>query len=118
MCDALTALGFPGRHLRLIRPHAPYPTQAEIVVDTPTVRAQFGSANASSAPAVLTTIGTGSTAISIRVIAPDGAAAYDAALKADVKARRTTSWGLLNGPQVKMPTIARGCLRPGRSTHA
>jgi hypothetical protein len=114
MCDALTAHGFPGRHLKLIRPGAPYPVHAQIVVETPVVRAQFGGRSARAAPAVLTSIGTGSTAISIRVVAPEGAAAYKAELKADMRMSRSDSSGLLTSSQVTISSVARKQLRSGR----
>jgi hypothetical protein len=114
MCDALTAHGFPGRHLRLIRPGAPYPVEAQIVVETPAVRGRFGSRDATSAPAVLTSIGKGSTAISIRVVAPHGAAAYEADLKADMRLRRSDSSSLLTSRQVTTSVTASKQLLSGQ----
>jgi hypothetical protein len=114
MCDALTAHGFPGRRLQLIRPGAPYPLHSQITVETPVVRAQFGSRNARAAPLVLTSIGAGSAAISIRVVAPDGAAAYEAALKTDMRLRRSDASSLLTSRQVTASPAASMQLKSGQ----
>ena len=115
MCDALTAHGFPGRYLQLIRPDSPYPRHAQVVVVTPAVQRQFGSSLGTNwAPAVLASFGAGSGAISVRVLAPHGAASYDAALKADLSLRRIGGTGLLASPQVGASAVARKELESGR----
>ncbi len=114
MCDALAANGFPGRHLKLIRPGAQYPSHAEIIVETPLVARQFGdSFNVAQAPPVLTRIGTGDTAIAIRVVAKQGEATYKAEIKADLRQRRIAGAGLLTNGQVKASALARKQLTAG-----
>jgi len=101
MCDALTAHGFPGRKLQLIGLNSPYPLHAQVVVVTPVVQRQFGSSLANEwAPTVLTSVGSGATAISIRVVSPQGAAAYQSALRTDVQQRKVFAQFLLRSPQV------------------
>ncbi len=114
MCDALTAHGFPGRHLKLIRPGGPYPSHAEIIVETPLVARQFGdSFNVAQAPPVLTRIGTGDTAIAIRVVARQGEARYKAQIKADLRQRRLHGAALLTSRQVTASALARKQLIAG-----
>lgn len=115
MCRALAGHGFPGRRLKLIGPGAPYPVRAQVVIETPAIRNLFGARrNAELAPAVLARIGRGSAAISIRVIAPRGAAAYQAQLRADIRQRRGEGAGLLTSSQVMASPIAREELISGQ----
>ncbi|HEX6934250.1 MAG TPA: hypothetical protein VF162_19055 [Streptosporangiaceae bacterium] len=115
MCEALTAHGFPGRHLKLIRPGAPYPVRAQVVVETPAVRRQFGARrNVDLAPPVLVRFGHGSAAISVRVVAPRGAVAYRTQLKAAERQRRREGAGLLASSQVRASPAAMKELLAGR----
>ncbi len=111
MCKTLQAHGFPGGELLPLGPAAPYPVNSAVVVATPAVRSQFGSSLAAAyAPAVLASFGTGIARIDIRVIAPHGAAAYLADLKADVTYRKDSAPELLRSRG--LPSRRR---RPGSS---
>jgi hypothetical protein len=115
MCQMLTAHGFPGRHLQLIRPNSTYPLQAQVVVVTRVVQRQFGSSLATNwAPAVLANFGRGGGAISVRVIAQKGAAVYQSALKADLSQRQVTGATLLAGQWVRASATARKALVAGQ----
>ncbi len=115
MCGALAAHGFPGRHLKLISPGAPYPSRAQVVVETPALRHQFGARrNVDLAPPVLARFGLGGAAINVRVVAPQGAAAYKTQLKADVRQRRSAAAGLLTSSRVRASAAARKELIAGR----
>jgi len=115
MCDALTAQGFPGRKLQLIRPKSSYPLHAQVVVETPLVARQFGnSAAAKWAPAVLTRLGSGPSAILIRIVSPKGGAAYSSLLRRDVQRRKTAAHQLLVSPHVKVTAEARNELAQGQ----
>jgi hypothetical protein len=115
MCDALTAHQFPGRKLQLIRPNSRYPLHAQVVVVTPIVQREFGDSLATDwAPAVLATFGSGSNAIAVRIVAPDGAAKYEAQLKTDVRQRGSGGAGLLGSPEVTASPAARKLLLAGR----
>ena len=115
MCSALAAAGFPGRHLKHISPGTPYPSHAQVVVVTPLVERQFGvKRKCSEAPPVLARIGSGSTAIVIRVVAAQGTAAYKAQLKANQRQLRTGGAGLLSSRQVTASPMARRLLLAGR----
>jgi len=115
MCSALAAAGFPGRHLQRITPASSYPVHSEVVVVTPVVQYQFGSSLATDwAPSVLAQFGSGAATISIRVVSPQGAAAYQSALTADLKLRRADGAGLLASRQVTASAQARKQLISGQ----
>jgi hypothetical protein len=89
MCSALVAHGFPAAYLHVLGPTAPYPLGSTVVVETAFVRNLFGSSLDSDwAPAVLATFGSGTSMITVRVIAPHGAKAFDAAAAADQLSRK------------------------------
>src|SRR5262249_38936676 len=72
-----------------------------------------GSA-ASSPPAVLAWFGSGTGAITVRVVAPHGAAAYQTALHADLAARKISGAALLNYSRVTVSATARSQLVAGQ----
>jgi hypothetical protein len=115
MCDALTAHGFPGRRLRLIRPGSSAPPHAQVLVVTPVVQREFGrSITTKWAPVALASFGADGTSISARLEAPHGAAKYESALKADLRARKAHGAGLLNNPHVSAAATARKQLLTGQ----
>jgi hypothetical protein len=115
MCDALAAHGFPGRKLQLIRPNSSFPQHAQVVVVTPVLARQFGSTPTTKwAPAVLTRIGFGASAILIRIVSSKGAAAYGSALSKDVQQRKASAQHLLTSAHVKASAAARNDLVQGR----
>jgi len=84
MCAALSADGFPSRDVHVLGPTAPYPLTSAVVIVTQAVRDLFGSSLSSDyAPAILATFGSADASITVRVIAPHGAAAYWAQIGAD-----------------------------------
>ena len=114
MCEALTAHGFPGRHLRLIRTHSPVP-RAQVIVATPVVLRQFGSLSTRWAPAALASFGQGSASIiSVRLVAMQGVAKYEAALKADLRSRKASGAGVADNPHISASAIARKQLLAGQ----
>jgi hypothetical protein len=69
--------GRPGGRLRTLQPAASRPFGSGIVVATPAVRTQFGPRLAAVyAPLVIASFGTGAGRVDVRVVAPDGAAAF------------------------------------------
>ncbi len=89
MCAALQAHGIAPGNLLVLRPSSADPLGSDVVIATPAVRSQFGRRLASVyAPVVIASFGTGALRIDVRAMAPDGAAAYRAALAADLAARR------------------------------
>jgi hypothetical protein len=119
MCSALTAEGFPGRNLRVVGPTAPYPAPypltSTVVVVTPAVEGFYGSSLTSNwAPAVLATFGSRDTLITVRVIVPDGAAAYRAKLNADLTDRKAIGNSLLGVNLIALWGTARAQLVAGQ----
>jgi hypothetical protein len=115
MCSALAADRFPSRNLRVLGPATPYLVTSAVVVVTADVRDMFGtSLSANWAPAVLATFGSGNAEISVRVVAPHGAAAYLTAASADLTARETSGHALLEVPDIVASATARKQLMAGQ----
>ena len=115
MCAALQADGFPASKLVVLGPASPDPVPSAVVVETPTVRELLGSSLAAAwAPAVLASFGSGTGAITVRAVAPQGAAAYQAALSTDLASRMTASAALLHNAQVAVSATARNQLLAGQ----
>jgi hypothetical protein len=115
MCAALTADGFPSRNVRVLGPTAPYPLTSAVVVVTQAVRDLFGSSLSSDyAPAVLATFGSAEASITVRLIAPHGAATYWRQLDADLKARKATGADLARIPAITLSADARQQLLAGQ----
>ena len=114
-CAALAADGFPTRELVVLGPTSPYPVPAVLVVETAAVRDLFGSSLAVAwAPAVVASFGSGSSGITVRVVAAHGAAAYRSALNADLTARKTSEAALLNASQITVSAVAKNQLVAGQ----
>jgi hypothetical protein len=115
MCAALTADGFPSRDVRVLGPTAPYPLTSAVVVVTQAVRDLFGSSLSSDyAPAVLATFGSADASITVRVIAPHGAAAYQAQLGADLAERKATGSDLVQVSGITVSAEAKQQLVAGQ----
>jgi hypothetical protein len=109
MCAALQAQGFAAQNMITLQPTASDPLGSDVVVATAAVRSQFGSRLASVfAPAVIASFGSGATRIDVRAVAPDGTAAYEAALRSDRLARLAAGAQLLgNRHIITAPTAGR-----------
>ena len=115
MCAALTAHGFPAGQLVVLGPTSPDPVPSVLVVETATVRELFGSSLAAAwAPAVLASFGSGPGAITVRVVAPHGAAAYQTSLNADLADREKSGAALLNDSPITVSATARSQLLAGQ----
>jgi len=78
------------------------------------LRSQFGSRLSSVyAPVTLATFGTGSAEVDIRVVAPDGGAAYTSQFRADLNDRKTVGAQLLHNARVVAAPAARRQLASG-----
>ena len=98
MCTALANDGFPARKLVVLGPASPTaPVSSQVVIVTAAVRDWFGSSLAAAyAPAVLASFASGSAQVSVRVMAPHGVGAYDAAADLDLTQRKAFGDVLLN----------------------
>src|SRR5690242_4534646 len=115
MCAALKAHGFPAGKLVMLGPASPDPMPSDVVVQTAAVRALFGSSLATGwAPAVLASFGSGPGTITVRVVAPHGAAAYRASLHADLAGRKRSGTALLHQSRITVSATARSQLASGQ----
>ena len=114
-CQALRAHGVPTGSLYSLSPQATTPLRAQIIVATAVVRARFGSRLGTVyAPAVLASFGSGPDRIDIRQTAPQGAAAYQAALRADLAHRKLSGTELLHNSRITATALARRQLAAGQ----
>jgi hypothetical protein len=114
MCRSLEARGIPAAALLELRPDRASPPQSSVIVATAAVRRMLGPRlNSVFAPEALATFGSGTGQVSIREIAPQGAAAYSAALRADVQARKQSGTELLHSQRIAVSPAARGPLSRG-----
>jgi hypothetical protein len=115
MCQALQARGIPYGDLLELRTGTTDPLGSDVIVATAAVRSQFGGRLSSIyAPVVMASFGSGNLRITVRAIAPDGAAAYRSALNADLLARQASGAQLLRNPRIVASPTARRQLAAGR----
>jgi hypothetical protein len=115
MCSALLARGIAPGNLLGLRAATPDPLGSDVVIATAAVRSRFGARLAGVyAPAMLASFGSGGMRIDVRAIAPDGAAACQAALVSDLAARRDAGRQLLGNPHLRVSAAARAELRAGQ----
>jgi tetratricopeptide (TPR) repeat protein len=115
MCAALRTQAFPAGNLLTLQPSAEDPLGSDVVVATAAIRSQFGSRLAGVyAPEVAAAFGAGNAGIQIRVIAPDGAAAYRSSLRADLLARQAAGAQLLRNQDIRVTAAVRKQLTAGQ----
>ena len=115
MCSDLARHGFPAGNLNVVQPTAPDPYGSDLVIATAGLRSQFGAKLASTdAPQVIASFGTGVGQIDIRVIAQQGAAAFQAASSADEAARKASGLQLLRNKRLVVAPAARQQLAAGQ----
>jgi len=115
MCAALEAHGVPAGRLLTLTPARSDPLGSDLVVATAAVRGRFGARLAGVyAPVTLASFGSGTARIDVRAVAPDGAAAYRAALAADVRARASAGAQLLRNRSIHVSAAARTALAGGQ----
>ncbi len=108
MCSQLFNAGIPASNLLVLSPNATDPLGADVVIGTPAVRSQFGSRLALEyAPSVLASFGTGKLRVEVRVVAPQGAAAYELALNRDIAARQRDGSQLLRNSEITVSVPAQ-----------
>lgn len=114
VCADLVSRGFPSSNLLTLGPASNDPLGSDLVVATAAVRNQFGNRLGVYAPAVIASFGTGSARIDIRWVYPGGAAAYNDALPAALRARQGADAQLLTNGQVQLSATARAQLGSGQ----
>ena len=115
MCLVLRAHKIPAGRLLELGPGSADPLGTDVIVATAAVRSTFGGRLSSVyAPAVMASFGSGSLRITVRAIAPDGAAAYQSALAKDLLARKASGAQLLKSPLIAASAEARQQLTAGQ----
>jgi hypothetical protein len=115
MCAVLQDNGIPAGRLLLLGAGNAAPLGSNVIVSTAAVREEFGSRLTSVyAPVALAAFGSGSARVTIRVVAPDGSAAYRRSLQADASARRSGGAQLLRNPNVRESPVGRRELAAGQ----
>ena len=115
MCNELQQSGFPAGQLNELQPTAPDPEGSLLVVATPVIRNQFGTRLAGVyAPLVIASFGSGAERVDIRYVAPDGTAAFESQLAADLKNRVAAGGQLLTNKHVQASPAARQALAAGQ----
>jgi hypothetical protein len=115
MCRALEAHGVSVSNLLPVEPGSRDLLESQIIVSTATIRNMFGSRlDSVYAPTVLASFGSGKTRIDVRVIAPDGAAAYVSALRADVQERKSMGAQLSSTQRIVLAPTARRQMDSGQ----
>jgi hypothetical protein len=114
MCSLLRAQGVPAANLLILRLATASPLGAAVIVVTPAVRSQFGDRlDSVYAPSVIAGFGSGPGLVSVQVIAKDGPAAYLAALRQDLAARKAAGDELLANKRIVATAQARTQLVAG-----
>ncbi len=110
----MRAQGFPAGRLTSLPPTANGPLGSGVVVATPAVRDQFGTRLASAyAPLVLASFGVGADRVDVRMVAPKGAAAFEAQL-ASVHAQLVSAGTeLLRNSNIEATPAAQAALLAG-----
>jgi hypothetical protein len=115
MCSVLVRYGIAAGNLLVLGPGTADPLGSDVILATAAVRGIFGSRLSSVyAPEVLASFGSGQARIDIRAVAFDGAAAYRAALAADLQARQAAGQQLLRDPKITFSASARAQLAGGQ----
>jgi len=116
MCTALEQAGLPASRLLYLGVGTAGPLGSDVLVSTAAVRQKYGARLASvAAPDVLASFGTGRAESAVRVVAPDGAAAYQASLRATQSAAASAGRRLLRSPRLHPSAAARQVLAAGQA---
>ena len=111
MCAALQEQGVAAGRLMPLRSAAASPLGASVLVTTPSADGQQADRYA---PGLIASFGSGDARVEVRVIEPGGAAAYRAALRADLAARTAAGAQLLQNPHIRFTGPDAACLRAGQ----
>ncbi len=109
LCAALEARGVTPGRLMPLKPGAPDPRGATVLVTSAPADGQL----AAYAPAVIASFGSGSALIDVRAAEPGGAAAYQTALRADLAARISAGSQLLRNKRIRFTAQDAAQLRAG-----
>jgi len=115
MCLALEAHGISVSDLLVMSPTARDLLTSQVIVSTADIRHLFGSnLDTVYAPTVLASFGSGNTRIDVRVIAPDGAAAYLSVLRTDWQQRKSAGGAIAGNSRITLTATARRQMDAGQ----
>ena len=115
MCAALQAAHIQANRILMLGASRADPLGSEVLVDTATLRSQFGPRLESVyAPVTLAVFGAGAARIEVRAAAPDGSATYLAQLSGDLAARRSAGREMLRNSHIMASPAARAQLLAGQ----
>jgi hypothetical protein len=115
MCAALQAAHIQANRLIMLEPSSPDPLGSEILLDTATLRAQFGPRLESVyAPVSLAAFGSGAARVEVRFVAFNGAHTYLAQLAGDVAARKAAGTEMLRNHSIHASPLASHQLIAGQ----
>jgi hypothetical protein len=113
MCGILLRAGVPVGELMQLTAVATGAVGASVVIVTPALRSQLRRLAPVYAPDVLASFGRGSARVEIRVVAPDGSAAYQQQLKADWQTRKANGELLRQNSEIAVSGLAARQLTDG-----
>jgi hypothetical protein len=115
MCQTLRGDGVPVGDLLVMGPKARDLLNSQVIVSTAAIRNLFGSRlDSVYAPTVLASFGSGKARVDVRVIAPDGAAAYLTGLRADLQQRKGAGGALAVSHGITLSPLARRQMASGQ----
>jgi hypothetical protein len=115
MCTALETAHIQANRLLMLGPSQPDPLGSEILLDTATLRAEFGPRLESVyAPVSLAAFGSGAARVEVRFMAPNGAHTYLGELAADEAARKAAGTEMLRNHSIHASPLARHQLIAGQ----
>ena len=115
MCLTLQAKGRPAASLQVERPPAESPLHSAVIIATAALRSELGSRLESQyAPVVLARFGSGPLRVEVRIIAQQGVAAFESAMRADQAERKATGIVLLHSSRIQAPAAVQSQLRRGQ----
>jgi hypothetical protein len=109
MCTALSAHGVAASRLVSLPPSASGAPDADIVAASGSTHAWLSA----DAPTLLASVGSGASLIEVRAVYPGGAAAYQAALRSDLAARRSAGTQLMHSRRIEVGAQGAGQLAAG-----
>jgi hypothetical protein len=110
MCTALRADGVAASRLLALAPAASHVPGADVIAASPVGRAGLSQ----DAPALLASVGTGSSQVEVRATTTGGPASYAKALAADLAARKPAAAQLLHSGRLKASAAGTAQLQAGQ----
>jgi len=115
MCRVLQTHGIAAHRVRVLWPGSESLAGSSVVIATPAVARHFGARLAAVyAPGVIARFGSGAQQISVRAVAPDGAAAYRADAAKDLAARKAAGAELVVPAAGQISATERSELEAGQ----